>query len=297
MAAGRTTETPTDRQSAAAAATAAPVLRLTDPPTRGEQVEECQRLLNADRRLHRLPPIPDDGVFGPQTAAVVAEFQAEHGLESDGVVGKETWRALRAEPHAPSRIHTIEAKALRHVSSGLSEASAQEWARRLGEAMIRHDITTDRRACKFLATVLHESGHFRWTTELWGPTAAQRRYEGRDDLGNSQRGDGFRFRGRGLIQLTGRANYTSAGKGLNADFVRNPDIVATPRYATATAAWWWKEHGCNELADIAGVPGLLKASIRVNGRNKDGLPNGWTDRQRIFADAVEVKDGLVPRRV
>jgi putative chitinase len=75
-------------------------------------------------------------------------------------------------------------------------------------------------------------------------------------------GDGYRFRGRGCIQLTGHDNYYHAGKALGVDFVANPDLVATPQYAALTAGWFWATHGCNRLAEIKDWTGLTK---KING--------------------------------
>src|SRR5690606_9785953 len=92
-------------------------------------------------------------------------------------------------------------------ATGLSAAKSMEWFPHIRAACAEFDITTRVRMSAFLAQVGHESGGFVYTRELWGPTAAQARYEGRADLGNVFPGDGFRFRGRGLIQITGRYNY------------------------------------------------------------------------------------------
>lgn len=82
-----------------------------------------------------------------------------------------------------------------------------------------------------LATAYHETGKFRWMQEIWGPTAAQKRYEGRSDLGNSKTGDGKRFLGRGFVQITGRRNYTDWSKRLGVDLVANPSLAEKPEYA------------------------------------------------------------------
>jgi putative chitinase len=116
-------------------------------------------------------------------------------------------------------------------------------------AALDFDISTQARMAAFLAQVGHESGGLHWLTELWGPTAAQIRYEGRADLGNTQPGDGFKFRGRGLIQITGRANYQRCSDALATDFIGDPDQLAQPEYAVRSAMWYWQSHGLNQLAD------------------------------------------------
>jgi len=100
---------------------------------------------------------------------------------------------------------------------GIPLNRAKRWADPLIAAMELYDIGTPTRQAAFLAQVGHESGSLVYVKELWGPTDAQKRYEGRKDLGNTQAGDGFRYRGRGLIQITGRANYSTAADALNAD--------------------------------------------------------------------------------
>ncbi|WP_201271599.1 N-acetylmuramoyl-L-alanine amidase [Sinorhizobium meliloti] len=91
----------------------------------------------------------------------------------------------------------------------------------------KQDVATPAQIAYVLATAEHESKCGRFMREIWGPTAAQRGYEGRRGLGNDQRGDGFRFRGRGFVQLTGRANYRTWAELLGADILANPDLVAT----------------------------------------------------------------------
>src|SRR5690606_28493185 len=131
-------------------------------------------------------------------------------------------------------------------------------------------------------TIGHESAGFVHTREIWGPTPAQLRYEGRRDLGNTQPGDGFKYRGRGLVQITGRANYQALSDGLGVDYINNPEWLERPPDAARGRGWWWLNNGCNEIADTGD---FLRLSIKVNGRNANGLPNGWEDRQRRFKAA------------
>jgi putative chitinase len=123
----------------------------------------------------------------------------------------------------------------------------------------------------------------RTTTEYASGAA----YEGRHDLGNVHPGDGVRFKGRGFIQITGRANYAALSHAFGHDFVARPTDLAKPRWAAMASCWWWKAHGCNELADSMDFVAL---TIRINGRT-----NGLADRQAIHARARAVAGQLVPR--
>lgn len=156
---------------------------------------------------------------------------------------------------------------------------AQTFAPLLDVAMAEFEINTPQRQAAFLAQVGHESGGLHWLNEIWGPTDAQRRYEGRHDLGNTQPGDGFRYRGRGLIQLTGRANYAKCGPALGVDLIAFPDQLAEPAQAARSAAWFWQVHGLNELADADAFETITK---RING----GLI-GYPERLGLWAKAKE----------
>lgn len=149
----------------------------------------------------------------------------------------------------------------------------------LVDAFHEFAINTSDRQAAFLAQVVHESGAFRWLVELWGPTPAQRRYEGRVDLGNVEPGDGHTYLGRGLIQLTGRANYLKASKALGVDLIAQPELLGQPALACRSAAWFWKAHGCNELADAGDFEAVTK---RING----GL-NGYAERLALWGKAKQ----------
>ncbi len=122
----------------------------------------------------------------------------------------------------------------------------------------RYQINTPDRQAHFLAQVAHESDHFKTTTEYASGAA----YEGRKDLGNTRRGDGKRFRGRGLIQLTGRYNYDNAGKALGRNFVDHPETVADFPAAADVSGWFWHTHELNRHADADDVRAATKA---ING--------------------------------
>ena len=191
---------------------------------------------------------------------------------------------------------------------GFTLPTARLWIEPLEKAMARFDITTPRRQAQFLAQSAHESGGFKRLVEnlnydaqglasTWpgrfsngtGPNELARKiarqperiaaaaYGGR--MGNNFTTDGWTYRGRGLFQLTGRANYEAAAKALGAPFVEQPDRVADRDMAALTAAWFWSKNGLNKLADIEDTRGV---SRKING----GL-NGLDDRQARYARAAQ----------
>lgn len=160
---------------------------------------------------------------------------------------------------------------------------ATEWLPHIEAAMAEYEINTPKRQSAFLAQVGHESGGLHWVVELWGPTPAQRRYEGRRDLGNTESGDGFKFRGRGLIQTTGRANYESTGRALGVDLLINPEKLAMPENAARSAGWYWRDRGLNALADKGD---FKRITLRINGGY-----NGLSDRMALHEAAKQVLGG------
>ena len=180
----------------------------------------------------------------------------------------------------------------------------------LNATFIKFKIDTDRKQAAFLGQCGHECGNFKIFEEnlnykaatlmkLWPkrfPTLEiANQYAGQprkiankvyaDRMGNRDEasGDGYRFRGRGAIQLTGHSSYYHAGQALGVDFVADPDLVATPLYALLTAGWFWSTHGCNELADAMNWVGLTK---KINGGTI-----GLDDRVAHTALALNVFDG------
>lgn len=164
----------------------------------------------------------------------------------------------------------------------LRASMAARWYHAVERSMMEFGIISPLRAAMYIAILGHESCGFAYTRERWGPTAVQRRYEGRAGLGNTQPGDGLRYLGRGLIQITGRANYRAVSQGLAVDYIHHPEWLERPEDAARASGWWWLNNGCNEIADTGD---FLRLSIRVNGKNTRGLPNGWEDRKRRYAAA------------
>lgn len=175
----------------------------------------------------------------------------------------------------------LDATQLRQIMPNVPAAKVAQFLPHLNDAMAEYGIDSAARASAFLAQLAHESGEFRWMEEIWGPTTAQRRYEPVTELarrlGNVQPGDGRRYKGRGPIQLTGRANYQRFGQLLGIDLVAQPERAAEPGVAFRVAALYWANRGLNELAD--------RADFREITRRINGGFNGLADRLKYFERA------------
>jgi len=134
-----------------------------------------------------------------------------------------------------------------------------------------YEISNELRVCHFLAQAAHESAHFMTLEEYASGDA----YEGRSDLGNTQPGDGRRYKGRGIFQLTGRANYVTYGNKLGVDLVNDPPLAATPEISVRTAMEYWKTRGLNAFADANDI---ITITRRINGGT-----NGLDDRRSYLA--------------
>lgn len=175
-------------------------------------------------------------------------------------------------------------RSVKFVAPSLSSRQAKTIADTLGPAFQMYGINTRARAAAAIAQFAHESDGFRTTTEY----ASGGAYEGRKDLGNIYAGDGVRFKGRGFIQVTGRANYKAVSEALSHNFIENPKDLAKAQWAAKGSCWWWSRHGCNKLADSGDFVALTR---RINGGT-----NGLADRQRYHRRAKVVSRFLVPKR-
>lgn len=186
-----------------------------------------------------------------------------------------------------------------------STRSVEKFADPLIKACAEFGINTPLRIAAFLAQVAHESGNFRYVAEnlnyseqglraVFGryfadgeaasfarrPEAiANRVYSNRLGNGDEASGDGWRYRGRGLIQITGRSNYGACGRGLGLDLIAHPDLLEQPTDAARSAAWFWRERDLNRLADDGDLETITR---RING----GL-NGFADRKNHYAHALQ----------
>jgi putative chitinase len=169
----------------------------------------------------------------------------------DGVAGVKTWGA------------TLNWLALKDLG-----ARGQGLALGLVPTLKAAEINTPLRVAHFLAQAGHETEGFAFLTEIGGPAYCAK-YDGRADLGNVRPGDGYRYRGRGIFQITGRANYARYGKLVGADLEASPELAADPTIAVMTAGAYWDGHNLNELADANDTIGITK---RING-GLNGLDN------------------------
>jgi len=142
--------------------------------------------------------------------------------------------------------------------------------------MIEYKINSKLRIASFIANLLVESGCFKYTKELASGLA----YEGRKDLGNINKGDGVKFVGRGLIQVTGRNNYQQLSKDFGVDFITHTELLQTPDYATKSACWFWNSKQLNLLADKEEFKLICE---RING----GL-NGYSNRLNYYNELMKI---------
>lgn len=165
---------------------------------------------------------------------------------------------------------------LRSIMPRISAVDLARYAAPLLQAMDEAGITTLKRQAAFLAQLAHESGELRYMQEL----ATGDAYEGRRDLGNTQPGDGRRYKGRGPIQLTGRSNYRAAGAALGLPLEEMPELAAEPDVGFRVAGWFWTSRELNRFADAGDFREITR---RING----GF-NGLEEREKYHARAKAV---------
>lgn len=236
--------------------------------SRGSDVQKLQELLGLSAC---------DGIFGSGTEAALIAWQKTHKasngspLTADGVCGPKTWDALLA---AQSKKLTL-AQLGQIMPKAHTSGRAAKFLDALNKMMTKYTITTPLRMAHFLAQVAHESGELYYTEEIASGSA----YEGRKDLGNTQPGDGKRFKGRGIIQLTGRANYTAFAKDTGCGCINRPELLAQLPWSVETAGWYWQKRNINEAADS---DDFITVTKRVNGGT-----NGMASRQEYLIRAKQ----------
>lgn len=262
--------------------------------SKGEEVKQLQTKLG----------LTSDGTFGNGTEAAVKKWQAANGLTADGIVGPGTWGkmfpSVAATPvsSGPLKLDKLKGHIPYTVLAQIPETAA------------KFGINTPLRLAHFLAQCGHESGGFKVVTEnlnygakglvgtfkKYFPTEAEalkferkpemianRVYANRMDNGNEASGDGWRFRGRGYIQLTGRHNYTKFGQAIGEDIPSNPDVVAT-KYPLLSAAWFWSTNGLNALAD----KGATEVDVTAITKRVNGGTIGLADRIKHFKEYYDL---------
>jgi putative chitinase len=161
-----------------------------------------------------------------------------------------------------------------------SATNIERFLKPINDTLKKYAINTPLRIAAFIAQVAHESGSLRYVREL----ATGEAYDiGKKalSLGNTPEddGDGERYKGRGLIQITGRTNYEALGKALQYDFITHPEHLELPGAAAMSAGWFWNSRNLNQYADLGTDEAFLTISKKINGVNRaTGLPNGWDDR-------------------
>ncbi len=235
---------------------------------------KSKMFLEAEKLLHKLGYRPGrvDGVFDRNTLAASRRFENQNpGTGKNGRIDAKQLGLMRKQAKA-----FISPAQLRAVMPRLPLAKAKLYAPMLTRAMAEGNITTRRRKAAFLSQLAHESGQLKYMEEIASGAA----YEGRRDLGNYYRGDGRRYKGRGPIQLTGRANYRAAGKALGLPLERNPTLAASPKIGFRIAAWYWTKRNINSAADRGDI---TRVSKLVNGGY-----NGLSSRIQYYRKALSV---------
>lgn len=266
----------------------------------GEDVSKIQRKLGLD-------PV---GIFGPKTDAAVKKWQLENGLTPDGIVGDGTWKKMFGESIVskptlitePARVSSVGGLKLEKLRGHIPDKVISM----IPDTVSKFSINTPLRLAHFLAQCGHESGGFRSTQEnlnysargllntfqKYFPTRrlaeqyqrkpeaiANRVYGGRMGNGPESTKEGYKFRGRGYIQLTGKENYINFGKSINEDFLSNPDKVSSD-YPLLSAAWFFYRKGLHKIADEGSNSVVVtKITKKVNGGT-----NGLADRIKHFRE-------------
>lgn len=244
-------------------------------PNRTNDAKVVQILLNFNRPAP-LRVLGVDGLVGRATIDAIFEFQTRVVKldEPDSRVDPNGRTLTELKKGIPA---TFSVGHLQGIALDANPSLIGRYYAPLERQMTRYGINTPLRQAHFLAQVCHESGQLRYSEELASGDAYEGRVQG---LGNTQPGDGRRFKGRGLIQLTGRANYVAFGRALNRDFVTdpNPRLLATdPDLATQVACWFWNDRALNGPADAN--------DIRTVTRIINGGLNGFGDRQSLLTRA------------
>ena len=228
--------------------------------SKGEDVKKLQTKVN----------VAVTGTFDTVTESAVKVWQKANGLKDDGVVGDITWGKMFPSVIKEDVVITPVIGLNINKLKGLVPDSVLS---QIPETAKKFNITTNLRLAHFLSQCAHESGNWKYKLEI----ASGKAYEGRKDLGNTQEGDGVRFKGRGYIQCTGRANYKKFSDFIGEDCVSNPDLIAN-KYPLASAGFFFDSNKLWGICDLGSTDDVVtKVTKRVNG----GV-NGLSDRLKRF---------------
>lgn len=229
-----------------------------------QPLEPCREKPTTPIFLRPLPSITDVLARKPMDR-VDAQRQLQERAPTVNEVPGET---------KPRTTKPVNADELQRLSPGLPRDQAEKMAPVVSAAIEHAGITDKRERAAFLAQVAHETDGFRTMEEY----ASGKDYEGRKSLGNTEPGDGEKFKGRGLVQLTGRENYTRAGEALGIDLVNQPELAAHSPHAERIAAWYWADKGIGPLAREGRFESVTRG---INGGD-----NGKTSRREYYERAL-----------
>lgn len=267
--------------------------------SKGEDVKKLQESLG----------LSADGIFGQGTARAVKKWQIDNDLIPDGIVGQDTWnkmfgtKQVIAEPAPVSVISSVSGLNLKNLKGHVPDSVIAQ----IPDTSTKFGINTPLRLAHFLAQCSHESGGFRVVSENLNYSAnglrnifkkyfpnnlaevyakkpekiASRVYGGRMGNGIEPTGEGYKFRGRGFIQLTGKDNYRAFGTAIGEDLLSNPDLVST-KYPLLSAAWFFQR--CLSKCDL----GTSREAITSVSKCVNGGTIGLEDRIKHFKEFYEL---------
>lgn len=233
-------------------------------------VKELQILLNKNGYSLII-----DGICGEKTITAFNQFKEKYKLTNKNEIGKMTLDYLIK--YSTNQILTVEQ--LKQIYSLTPVEKIKLFIEPINQTLIKFNITNKSRICAFLAQAGHESSGLKYTEEL----ASGNAYEFRKDLGNIYRGDGMRFKGHGIFQITGRDNHTKVSQYFGEDFISNPRKLCEPFWASLSAGWYWHTRGLNLIADYHNLNSFRQITKKINGGY-----NGLEDRLNYWSRAKSI---------
>ncbi len=213
-------------------------------------------------------PVTASGTMDAAMVTALTTFQKVYRVQTTGKVGPTTLTKFQSAIKC-----SITLEQFKKIGTNLTDEKAKSWLPYLNASMEEADISSFDRKTAYLAQIAQESDGFNTMQEY----ASGNEYEGRTDLGNTSKGDGKKYKGRGVIQVTGKSNYKAAGDYVGEDLVKNPERAADVDVGFRTAAWFWGSHNLNDKADKKDFDGITQT---INGGT-----NGAASRADYFAGA------------